>query len=37
MQRNNVIQGANNIINAKTPKRDGRSLLTHKQANFVSD
>jgi len=37
MQRNYVIQGANSIIKTKTPKRDGRSLLTPKQANFVSD
>jgi hypothetical protein len=35
MQRYYVIQGANSIIKTKTTKRDGRSLLTHKEANFV--
>jgi hypothetical protein len=37
MQRNYVIQGANSVVKTKTSKRDGRSLLTHKEANFVSD
>jgi hypothetical protein len=37
MQRYYVIQGAHSIVKTKTLKHDGRALLTHKQANFMSD